>query len=63
MSEIGEREWIKEQLDLAIEESRDYKQKALLLGTKKIIEEQYTRIEQMQGEVDGTMWSTKKWRD
>jgi len=58
---VGEREWIDAQLEKAVEDSRDYEQKALLLATKALIEEQYTRIEQMQGELDGTMWSPKNW--
>ena len=58
---MGEREWIEAQLEKAVEDSRDYEQKALLLATKALIEEQYTRIEQMQGELDGTMWSPKNW--
>lgn len=58
---MGEREWIDAQLEKAVEDSRDYEQKALLLATKALIEEQYTRIEQMQGELDGTMWSPKNW--
>lgn len=62
MSCLGEREWMSEELEKAFENSKDYKQKALLLGAKNLIEEQYTRIEQMQGELDGTMWSPKQWR-
>lgn len=59
---MSEREWIREQLDQTMETSRDYEQKALLLAAKELIEEQYTRMEQMQGELDGTMWSPKNWR-
>lgn len=58
---MSEREWITEELEKAFDNSQDYEQKALLLAVKKLLEEQYTRIEQMHGEVDGTMWSPKEW--
>lgn len=54
--------WVLEQLEKAFETSQDYKQKALLLAAKDLIEEQVIRIEQMQGEVDGTMWSPRQWK-
>lgn len=53
--------WIVNELEQAFDASREYKQKALLLATKELIQEQATRIEQMKGEVDGTMWSPKQW--
>ncbi|CZR03701.1 hypothetical protein [Trichococcus ilyis] len=55
--------WVQERLDCLIEASRDYRQKALFQETKKLFQEQYQRIEQMQGELDGRMWSPKEWSD
>lgn len=57
----AQEQWILKQLDHLFEESKDYKQKALIRATKKIIEEQETRKEQMQGELDGTLWSPGNW--
>lgn len=53
--------WVVKELTTLFEESRDYKQKALLLATKKLIEEQEVRKEQLQGELDGTLWSPGNW--
>jgi len=54
-------EWIQSQLDQLFEQSTDYKQKALLFGIKELIEEQDIRKEQIQGELDGTLWSPQNW--
>jgi len=53
--------WINGQLDHLFEESTDYKERALLLGIKTLIAEQETRKEQIQGELDGTLWSPQNW--
>lgn len=53
--------WLLEQLDTLFEESKDYKQKALLLATIELIQEQEKRKEQLQGELDGTLWSPGNW--
>lgn len=55
-------EWIQTQLDQLFVQSTDYKQKALLLGLKEVIEEQSVRKEQIQGELDGTLWSAQNWK-
>jgi len=49
------------QLEKLSEESRDYKQKALLQATKELLQEQEKRREQLQGELDGTLWSPGNW--
>lgn len=54
--------WIQKELSQAMTSSRDYKQKALILATQKIILEQDIRLEQKQGEIDGTLWSPNNWR-
>lgn len=43
--------------------SRDYKQKALLAAAKRLIQEQTVRIQQMEGELDGTLWSPRNWSE
>lgn len=60
---MEEQNWIMEQLNQAFDESRDYQQKALILATKELIQEQYERIEQMKGELDGTLWSPRSWNE
>lgn len=57
----NDMEWIQSQLAQLFEQSTDYKQKALLLGLKEMIEEQSVRKEQIQGELDGTLWSAQNW--
>ncbi|MGY3747513.1 hypothetical protein ACWN8P_09640 [Vagococcus salmoninarum] len=54
--------WIQKELSQGMTSSRDYKQKALIFATKKIILEQDIRLEQKQGEIDGTLWSPNNWR-
>lgn len=55
------QEWMLEQVRGLEERSTDYRQKALFQEFAKVIEEQFKRIEQAQGEVDGRMWSPKEW--
>lgn len=54
-------QWVLAQLDHLAEQSRDYRQKALFQETKKLFREQYQRIEQAEGELDGRVWSPKDW--
>lgn len=53
--------WAQKQLDHLVEMSKDYRQKALFQETKKLFQDQYQRMEQMEGELDGRMWSPKEW--
>ncbi|CZQ93022.1 Hypothetical protein Tpal_1575 [Trichococcus palustris] len=55
------KQWVLEQLDYLNGQSRDYRQKALFQETKKLFQEQYQRIGQAEGELDGRMWSPKDW--
>ncbi|UJF16184.1 hypothetical protein LZ578_03365 [Jeotgalibaca sp. MA1X17-3] len=54
-------EWMKQQIKELERKSSDYRQKALYQEFLKLIEEQYKRIEQTEGEIDGRMWSPKEW--
>lgn len=41
--------------------STDYRQKALFQEFAELIKEQYQRIRQTEGEIDGRIWSPKEW--
>ena len=60
---MDQNEWIIQELERAFQMSRDYKQKALLAATKRLIQEQTVRIQQMEGELDGTLWSPRNWSE
>lgn len=55
-------EWMVKELDELMEQF-DFDEKALIKAAKKIILEQDKRIWQMEGELDGTLWSPKNWYD
>ena len=48
-------------LDAWIIESKEYKERALLVAAKNLLLEQAKRIEQAHGELDGRMWSPENW--
>lgn len=58
---MEEQQWLITQLEKLFKNSRDYKQKALIQATINIIKEQEKRKEQLQGELDGTLWSPGNW--
>ncbi|GEK89483.1 hypothetical protein AB4027_02380 [Alkalibacterium putridalgicola] len=58
---MEEHQWLVKQLEQLESDSRDYKQKALLQATIALLEEQEKRREQLQGELDGTLWSPGNW--
>lgn len=58
---MEDEHWIINQLEHLFTESRDYKQKALLQAAKELLIEQKKRKEQLQGELDGTLWSPGNW--
>ncbi|WP_423188520.1 hypothetical protein ACO1PF_07870 [Alkalibacterium sp. f15] len=60
---MEDNQWLKNQLEKLFEESHDYKQKALLQATKELLIEQEKRREQLQGELDGTLWSPVNWNE
>lgn len=60
---MDQNEWMIQELERAFQMSRDYKQKALLASTKRLIQEQTVRIQQMEGELDGTLWSPRNWSE
>lgn len=56
-------EWLLEELENIYRNSRDYRQKALIKATQNMIKEQSERIRQMEGELDGTLWSPRNWKE
>ncbi|MDN6195270.1 MAG: hypothetical protein L0J48_03050 [Alkalibacterium sp.] len=58
---MEDNQWLKAQLEQLESESQDYKQKALLQATVALLLEQEKREEQLQGELDGTLWSPGNW--
>ena len=60
---MEQKEWLLQELERVIQTSRDYKQKALLKAVKDLINEQVERIRQMEGELDGSLWSPRNWSE
>ncbi|WP_102029027.1 hypothetical protein [Salirhabdus sp. Marseille-P4669] len=56
-------EWILEQIHQAYEKSDDYNTRTLLKAAQDIIKEQVKRIDQMEGEMEGTIWSPRRWSE
>lgn len=54
-------QWLLEQIEDIKNKSTDYRQIALYQEFATLIKEQYKRIEQTEGEIDGRMWSPKEW--
>lgn len=55
------KKWLTDKLEDLFKDSQDYKQKALIKAAKGILEEQEQRKEQLQGELDGSLWSPRDW--
>jgi len=60
---MDKNNWIIEELDQIDEQESGITQQAIILAAKKIIREQDKRIWQMEGELDGTLWSPKRWNE
>jgi len=58
---MEKEEWMLQELKRIYDSSKDYNQRVLLKAAQDIIKEQAARIDQMEGEIDGTLWSPKKW--
>lgn len=61
MSALEKQEWILKELQKIYDTSDDYYLVTIAKATQDIIREQQKRIEQMEGEIDGTLWSPKRW--
>ncbi|MEG0268567.1 MAG: hypothetical protein RR439_06875 [Carnobacterium sp.] len=60
---MDEKDWLLAELETLFSSSQEYKQKALLKATIELVEEQFKRIDQMEGELDGRLWSPRDWND
>ncbi len=58
---MDKHEWILQELQKIYDKSDNYQLVTIVKATRDIIEEQRKRIEQMEGEIDGTLWSPKRW--
>lgn len=56
-----EKEWLEKQLTIWEQECPDYKERAFIVYSKRLLLEQMKRIEQQQGQLDGQLWSPKEW--
>ncbi|MCU9613045.1 hypothetical protein OEV98_05710 [Caldibacillus lycopersici] len=56
-------EWVLQELERLYHSSQDYNQVTLIKATQELIKEQMKRIYQMEGEIDGTLWSPKRWSE
>lgn len=63
MSHLAKEEWLESQLLALASESKDYKQKALMVAAKALLAEQQLRLQQAQGQLDGELWSPSQWTD
>lgn len=60
---MEENEWILEQLKHVFNKTDDYYQRTLIKATRDIVKEQAKRMDQMEGEMEGTIWSPRKWSE
>ncbi|QCI87329.1 hypothetical protein FE258_00830 [Vagococcus zengguangii] len=58
---MEEKNWLLTEIDDLLTQVTSYEEKALYLSLKKLIAEQYNRLEQLEGQLDGTLWSPKEW--
>lgn len=50
-----------EQLKKAQNEYKEYQQRAVIKAVIDMLIQQEQRIEQLEGEIDGTLWSPQQW--
>ncbi len=53
--------WAQMELDRLFQASNDYKERAFYLGLKELLQEQAKRKDQIQGRLDGELWSPSQW--
>lgn len=54
-------EWILKELERIYNTSNNYNHLTLVKATQELIKEQRKRILQMEGELEGTIWSPRRW--
>ena len=58
---VIDKNWLIEEIDMAENIATSYEEKAFFQELKLVAKEQMKRIEQAEGELDGSLWSPKKW--
>lgn len=58
---MTENNWLIDEIKQVASESTSYEEKAYFQELEKLVNEQYKRIEQAEGELDGSLWSPRKW--
>ncbi|MFD2657546.1 hypothetical protein [Gracilibacillus thailandensis] len=58
-----ENEWMIQQLQQIFDQTDDYYQRTLIKAAQDIVVEQEKRMDQMEGEMEGTIWSPRKWSE
>lgn len=58
---MSEKEWVLLEVKELAEKAKSYEKKAFFQELEEIILEQYKRIDQAKSELDGNLWSPKKW--
>ncbi|MFD1440987.1 hypothetical protein [Lacticaseibacillus hegangensis] len=53
--------WLLDQANTLAEQSKDYEDRAFFTALQAFIQEQATRLDQAQGEVDGRFWDHRRW--
>ncbi|KRK78596.1 hypothetical protein [Companilactobacillus nodensis] len=53
--------WLMDQIDQLKNSQPEYERRAFLTALKKIVNEQATRTDQIQHELDGRLWNHDKW--
>lgn len=56
-----EKEWLIKEIQSAKKSAQSYEENAFFQELEVIVREQYKRIEQAEGELDGSLWSPKRW--
>lgn len=58
---MNNEEWIINKITEKLKKPISFREKAILFETRKIIKEQFKRIDQSEAELDGRSWTPKKW--
>ena len=54
-------EWILQELERIYDNTNNYNVRTLMKAAQDVIKEQRKRIDQMEGEMEGTIWSPRRW--
>lgn len=54
-------DWIIQQIDEKMKQPMSFRNKAILFEARRIMKEQFKRIDQSESELDGRSWTPKNW--